>query len=216
MAGSKIKKSRTYTALRNRIIDKSAAVGVVGLGYVGLPLSMELARAGFCVTGFDISTKKVRLLNSGKSHIDDIPGHLVKEMVKKGKFKATADFKLIKGMDAISICVPTPLSKTKDPDVSYILSAVEEIKIRMKKGALVVLESTTYPGTTEDLILPLLQEGNRKVGRDFFLAFSPERVDPGNPTYTTKNTPRVVGGTTPACTAIAKLFYEQIYIGSQL
>lgn len=206
-------KQNTKESIANDLIKKlkarKAKAGVVGLGYVGLPLSIELARAGFEVTGFEISDAKVKLLNSGKSDIDDIPDFEVAEAVKAKKFKATIDFKLIKQMDTISICVPTPLSKTKDPDVSYILTALDSIKPHIKKGALVVLESTTYPGTTEDLILPILSEGNKKAGRDFFLAFSPERVDPGNQTYTTKNTPRVVGGITAACTNVAKTFYEQ-------
>ncbi|MBU8932478.1 MAG: nucleotide sugar dehydrogenase [candidate division Zixibacteria bacterium] len=198
-----------YQRLIKKLQNHSAQVGVVGLGYVGLPLSMELAHGGFRVTGFDISKSKVKLLNDGRSDIDDIRHDTVKREVSSGRFKATTDFKQISKMDTISICVPTPLSKTKDPDVSYILSAVRSVKANLKKGALVVLESTTYPGTTEDLILPLLQDGGKKVGRDFFLAFSPERVDPGNPRYTTKNTPRVVGGTTPNCTKAAKIFYEQ-------
>jgi UDP-N-acetyl-D-glucosamine dehydrogenase len=203
------KLNKPTTDLINRINSKKARAGVVGLGYVGLPLSVELANAGFTVTGFDISKAKVKLLNSGKSDIDDIPNADVKRMVKNRKFKATEDWKKISSMDTISICVPTPLSKTKDPDVSYILSALEAIKGYIKKGALVVLESTTYPGTTEDLILPILSENKKQVGKDFFLAFSPERVDPGNAVYTTKNTPRVVGGITTACTQVAKTFYEQ-------
>ena len=202
-------KRKTHRQLITKIKDQTALIGVVGLGYVGLPLSMELARAGFKVTGFDISKKKIKLLNSGRSDIDDVPDDIVKNMIATGRFKATLDFRQIARLDAISICVPTPLSKTKDPDVSYILDAVNRIKAYMKKGTLVILESTTYPGTTEDLILPLLEEGNMKVGRDFFLAFSPERVDPGNIEYTTKNTPRVLGGITPFCTRVAKVLYEQ-------
>ena len=198
-----------HQELIEKIRNKQAKVGVVGLGYVGLPLSMELTRAGFEVTGFDIAEAKVKLLNSGRSDIDDIKDKTVKDAVSAKRFRATADFKLLAKMDTVSICVPTPLSKTKDPDVSYILSAVNRVKQYLKKGALVVLESTTYPGTTEDLILPLLEENKRKVGRDFFLAFSPERVDPGNQKFTTKNTPRVVGGITPHCTKVAKAFYEQ-------
>jgi UDP-N-acetyl-D-glucosamine dehydrogenase len=205
-------KSKTPDALAefiDKIKDRSANVGVIGLGYVGLPLSVELARVGFKVTGFDISKSKNKLLNSGKSDIDDVPDKDVKEMVDSGYFHATDDPKQLVKMDTISICVPTPLSKTKDPDVSYILSAMDWVKKYIRKGTLVVLESTTYPGTTEDLILPLLEESGMKVGTDFFLAFSPERVDPGNSVYTTKNTPRVVGGITPACTQAAKVFYEQ-------
>lgn len=203
------KKSSAGSDLIMKIKDKSAKVAVVGLGYVGLPLSIELVNAGFKVTGYDISKHKVDLLNSGKSDIDDVPSADVKKAVKSGKFRATTDARVMKNMDTISICVPTPLSKTKDPDVSYILNAVNRVKAHMRKKTLVVLESTTYPGTTEDLILPLLEENDMKVGRDFYLAFSPERVDPGNQVYTTKNTPRVVGGITPTCTKVAKTFYEQ-------
>jgi len=209
MARENFAKAKTYRELLVKIKDRSARVGVVGLGYVGLPLSMELAKAGFRVTGFDIVKEKVKLLNSGRSDIDDIPDNIVKDMILNGRFKATTDFGEFARMDTISICVPTPLSKTKDPDVSYILETVNQVKKYLEKGTLVVLESTTYPGTTEDLILPLLEETGMKVGRDFFLAFSPERVDPGNTKYTTENTPRVVGGITPACSRVAKLFYEQ-------
>ncbi|MDF1545358.1 MAG: nucleotide sugar dehydrogenase [bacterium] len=192
-----------------KIKDRTAKVGVVGLGYVGLPLSVELANEGFKVTGFDIAASKVKLLNSGKSDIDDISDAAVAGIVKSGNFKATTSPDALIDMDTISICVPTPLSKTKDPDVSFILATLDWIKPRLTRGTLVVLESTTYPGTTNDLILPLLEESGLKIGKDIFLAFSPERVDPGNATYTTKNTPRVVGGITPACTKVAKTFYEQ-------
>ncbi len=209
MAKRSAKGKRHAEELMRKIQDGTAHAGVIGLGYVGLPLSMELVNAGLKVTGFDISKAKVRLLNRGKSDIDDISHLEVKNAVKSGMFKATEDWKLIAKMNTVSICVPTPLSKTKDPDVSYILMAMESIKKYIKPGTLVVLESTTYPGTTEDLILPILEEGGMKVGKDFFLAFSPERVDPGNQTYTTKNTPRVVGGITPDCTRIARIFYEQ-------
>ncbi len=174
-----------------------------------MPLSVELAKSNFKVTGFDISVAKVKLLNSGKSDIDDINDSEVHKIVSSGIFVATTDPSLLSKMDVVMICVPTPLSKTKDPDVSYILAAVKWVKENLKDGALVVLESTTYPGTTQDVILPILSENRRKVGRDFFLAFSPERVDPGNKTYTTKNTPRIVGGTTAACTKVARVFYEQ-------
>ncbi len=209
MSAKAPRRNKATSELITKIKDRSARVGVVGLGYVGLPLSMELARAGFTVTGFDISKAKVRLLSSGRSDIDDVPDELVKSMITAKRFKPTDDFRLVASQDTVSICVPTPLSKTKDPDVSYILDAVNRIKTHMKKGTLVVLESTTYPGTTEDLILPLLEETGMKVGEDFFLAFSPERVDPGNPKFTTKNTPRVLGGITPGCTRAARTFYGQ-------
>ncbi len=209
MASKTTRKQSSGKKLMAAMVDRKANAGVIGLGYVGLPLSVELANAGFKVTGFDISPAKNKLLNAGKSDIDDVPDADVKRIVSSGHFLATDDFKLIKKMDTVSICVPTPLSKTKDPDVSYILNAVGQVKTYLKKGALVVLESTTYPGTTEELILPILEESGMKVGVDFFLAFSPERVDPGNAIYTTKNTPRVVGGITPICTKVAKVFYEQ-------
>jgi len=196
--------------LIKKIKDRKAKIGIIGLGYVGLPLAVEFGNTGFDVIGFDISTRKVKLINSGKSDIDDVPDQTVKKLVKAGKLKATTDPKLIAKVDTISICVPTPLSKTKDPDVSYILAAVEWVKKYLHKDMLIILESTTYPGTTDDMILPILEESGLKVGRDFYLAFSPERVDPGNAVFTTKNTPRVVGGITPQCTKIAKMFYEQI------
>ncbi len=192
-----------------KIKSRDANIGVIGLGYVGLPLSVELARANFKVTGFDISENKVKLINSAKSDIDDIKDSDLSKIVTDGRLKATTNPKALVEMDVVMICVPTPLSKTKDPDVSYILSAVKWVQHNLKKGALIVLESTTYPGTTEDLILPLLSENKKKVGTDFFLAFSPERVDPGNARYNTKNTPRVVGGITPECAKVAKFFYEQ-------
>ena len=193
-----------------KIKDRTARVGIIGLGYVGLPLAVEFAEAGFNVLGFDISREKVKLINSGKSHIDDVPDLRVEKLVKSGKLAATIDPKLLKKVDTASICVPTPLSKTKDPDVSYILAAVEWVRAYIHKDMLIILESTTYPGTTQDMILPILEESGLKVGRDFYLAFSPERVDPGNTKFTTKNTPRVVGGITPRCTKVAEAFYEQI------
>lgn len=202
-------KSKAARALIERIKARQTKVGVIGLGYVGLPLSMVLVEAGFAVIGFDVSPAKVKHLNAGKSDIDDIPNSVVKAAIKTRKFVATTDPKKLRSIDIVSICVPTPLSKTKDPDVSYILAAMDWVKANLKPGALVVLESTTYPGTTEDLILPLLEEKGQKVGRDFFLAFSPERVDPGNPNFTTVNTARVVGGITVDCTLVAKSFYEQ-------
>jgi len=195
--------------LLKKIKNRKARVGIIGLGYVGLPLAVEYAEEGFSVIGLDISKQKVAMVNSARSYIDDIPNDRLTGLVKSGKLTATFDPALIKRMDTVSICVPTPLSKTKDPDISYILSAVEWIKRYLHKEMLIILESTTYPGTTEDMILPLLESSGLKVGRDFYLAFSPERVDPGNPVFATKNTPRVVGGITPRCTKAAKLFYEQ-------
>lgn len=198
-----------YKTLQRKIKNRTAVVGVIGVGYVGLPLAVELGREGFEVIGIDIAVAKIRLVNSGRSDIDDVEDKDLKPLVKAGKIKATTDFGQLKKSDVVPICVPTPLSKTKDPDVSYILAAVGEVQKYLHPGQLVILESTTYPGTTEELILPMLEETGLEAGKDFFLAFSPERVDPGNKKYTTKNTPRVVGGITPRCTEIAKLFYEQ-------
>jgi len=206
----KIKKKFHYADdLITKLKERKAKTGVIGLGYVGLPLCMILVESGFKVIGFDISTDKIKLLNAGKSDIDDIPDKLVQKAILSGNFKATDNPKAIAEMDTISICVPTPLSKTKDPDVSFILSAMDYVKENIKKGALLVLESTTYPGTTEDLILPIFQELSFEEGKDFFLAFSPERVDPGNERYGIKNTPRIIGGITPTCTKVARAFYQQ-------
>jgi UDP-N-acetyl-D-glucosamine dehydrogenase len=188
--------------------DRSALFGIVGLGYVGLPLAMELVRAGYRVLGFDISKRVVDALNAGRSHIQDIPSDAVAKAVSAGKFSATNDLSRLSEPDAISIAVPTPLSKTKDPDVSYVLSATESIKKTLRRGQLVILESTTYPGTTRELMLPALESTGLKVGEDFFLAFSPERVDPGNPKYNTRNTPKVVGGITPNCLQVTVALYE--------
>ena len=189
---------------------RTARIGVIGLGYVGLPLATEFAKAGFRVTGFEINARRVQALNAGRSYIQDVPTRDVRALVRTGRLRATTDFDDLKSMDAIDICVPTPLRKTKDPDVSYILAAVREIAPRLKRGQLVVLESTTYPGTTDELVRPLLEHGGRRVGRDFYLAFSPERVDPGNPTFQTHNIPKVVGGVTPACSRAAAALYSAV------
>ncbi len=196
--------------LADKIKDKSARIGIIGMGYVGLPLAVEFAENGYQVTGIDISSKKVKLINSGKSDIDDIPNARVAALVKSGKLKATTEDKKLKQMDCVFICVPTPLSKTKDPDISFILAACDSVIKHLHKEMLVVLESTTYPGTTEEVIKPALESSGLKAGKDFYLAFSPERVDPGNTIYTTQNTPRVVGGVTKKCTKIATLCYEQV------
>jgi UDP-N-acetyl-D-glucosamine dehydrogenase len=188
--------------------DRTAVFGVVGLGYVGLPLAMELVRAGYRVLGVDVNPKVVDLLNAGRSHIQDVSAATVTDAVKAKRFSATADLSRLKEPDVISISVPTPLSKTKDPDVSYVLAATESVKRTLRKGQLVVLESTTYPGTTRELMLPALEATGLKVGQDFFLAFSPERVDPGNERFNTRNTPKVIGGITPACLTVAMALYQ--------
>jgi UDP-N-acetyl-D-glucosamine dehydrogenase len=198
-----------FNELKSKIENKKANIGIIGQGYVGLPLAVEFAKAGFKVTGFDTDDKKVSSINKGVSYIMDVPAKDVKELVNSGKLKATTDTKLLNKMDTIIICVPTPLRKTKEPDISYILSASEAIANNIRKGQLIILESTTYPGTTEEIILPKLESSSFKVGKDFFLAFSPERVDPGNLKYKTKDITKIVGGITPECTELARLLYFQ-------
>jgi len=188
--------------------DRTALIGIVGLGYVGLPLVMEFARAGFRVLGFDVSKGAVEGLNAGRSHVQDVPSADLAAFVKAGKFAATTDLARLNEPDVVSICVPTPLSKTKDPDVSYVLAATNSVKETLRRGQLIVLESTTYPGTTRELMLPALEATDLKVGEDFFLAFSPERVDPGNPTWNTRNTPKVVGGITDTCRQVTMAVYQ--------
>ncbi len=195
--------------LEQKILSRSARVGIVGLGYVGLPLAVEFARAGFHVTGIDLSADKTRRVTAGESYIGDISSATLAPLVQSGKLDATTDFAAVRELDTINICVPTPLRKTKDPDMSYIVSACEEIVKYLQPGTLVILESTTYPGTTEELLRPMLSKGGLEAGKDFFLCFSPERVDPGNPKFQTANIPKVVGGCTPACTEIGRLFYAQ-------
>ena len=193
--------------LREKLVNRTAHVGVVGLGYVGLPLAVELARAGFKTTGIDLDARKVAAINKGESYIQDVPMADVAEFQKAGRLSATTDASVISSLDTINICVPTPLRKTKDPDLSYVVSAVEMIGQHLHPGQLVILESTTYPGTTDEVVKPILEKSGLKAGEDFFLAFSPERVDPGNEKWTTKNVPKVVGGMTPTCTALAKELY---------
>lgn len=191
-----------------RIADRSAVIGVVGLGYVGLPLAIEFAKAGFRVIGYDVSQRVVDLLMDGQSHIQDVPATEVQAAVTAGTFTATTVEARLAECDAISIAVPTPLSKTRDPDMAYVLSAGDAIARQAHPGLCVVLESTTYPGTTRELLQPRLEERGLIVGKDVFVAFSPERVDPGNPVYHTKNTPKVVGGVTPACVQVATALYQ--------
>jgi UDP-N-acetyl-D-glucosamine dehydrogenase len=195
--------------LRRKIESRHAHAGVVGLGYVGLPLAVELAHAGFRVTGIDVQASKVEAVNRGESYVQDVPTSVLKPLVEAGKIRATTDFAAVALLDTINICVPTPLRKTKDPDMSYIVSSCQEIAKHFHAGMLVILESTTYPGTTDELMLPMFEQGGLKVGEDFFLCFSPERVDPGNPQFQTKNIPKVVGGITSACTQMGAAFYRQ-------
>ncbi|MFL5582187.1 MAG: nucleotide sugar dehydrogenase, partial [Gemmatimonadaceae bacterium] len=194
--------------LLSRIHDRSAVVCVVGLGYVGLPLAVEFARAGFRVVGYDVSQRVVDLINRGESHIQDVPAADVAELVKAGKLGATTDESALAAVDCVSIAVPTPLVKTRDPDMSYVIAVADSIKRNAHPGMLVVLESTTYPGTTREIMQPRMEEVGLTVGEDVFLAFSPERVDPGNPVYHTKNTPKVIGGITPACVELSTALYE--------
>lgn len=201
--------SKLSENLAQKIKSHSAQVGVVGLGYVGLPLVVEFAEAGFTVTGIDLDQRKVDMINRGESYIQDIPTATLKHLFDLGRIKATTDFSVVKDLDTINICVPTPLGKSKEPDMSYIVKSCESLVKHFVPGKLVILESTTYPGTTDELMLPIFEKGGLKVGEDFFMCFSPERVDPGNPKYQTKNIPKVVGGITPACTELGALFYAQ-------
>lgn len=192
------------------ITNKQAHIGVIGLGYVGLPLLVEFASKGFRGTGFEVDQTKANQINAGNSYIGDVPSRKLKEVVDAKRLRATTDFNHLSDCDAIIICVPTPLRKTKEPDVSYILAAAEEITKRLRRGQLIVLESTTYPGTTDEVLLPMFEEKGLKLDEDFLLAFSPERVDPGNPQFLTHNIPKVVGGVTPDSTLVASHLYSQI------
>ncbi|MGH7754624.1 MAG: nucleotide sugar dehydrogenase [Gemmatimonadales bacterium] len=191
-----------------RARERGVTFGVLGLGYVGLPLALELVRAGYRVLGFDVNRSVVDLLNAGRSHVKDIPADRVAAAVKAKTFEATTDLGRLGEADAVSICVPTPLSKTKDPDISYVLAARDSVKAALRPGQAIILESTTYPGTTRELFLPAFEERRLTVGKDVFLAFSPERVDPGNPKWNTRNTPKVVGGITPECLRVVVALYQ--------
>jgi UDP-N-acetyl-D-glucosamine dehydrogenase len=195
--------------LEKKIGSGEACVGTIGLGYVGLPLSVEFGEAGLRVTGFDLSEAKVDAVNRGESYIQDVATSRVARLVKEGRFGASTDFARLSECDAVIICVPTPLGKTKDPDLSMVVNAAHSIREHLRAGQLVVLESTTYPGTTEELIQPILERTGLKVGESVFLAFSPERVDPGNAKFNTRNTPKIIGGVTPDCTAVARLLYSK-------
>ncbi|MCM0647446.1 nucleotide sugar dehydrogenase [Clostridium swellfunianum] len=199
--------------LLKKLSDKTAKLGVVGLGYVGLPLAVEKAKAGYKVIGFDVQTQKVNMVNSGENYIGDIVDEDLKELVLMGNLRATTDFSFVKDVDIVSICVPTPLDIYKQPDLSYVVNSSESVAKYLHKGMLVVLESTTYPGTTEEVLKPIFEKTGLKCGEDFYLAFSPERVDPGNKQFKTKNTPKVVGGVTPECTEVAATLYRNILEG---
>ncbi len=196
--------------LTKKIEDRSAKVVVIGVGYVGLPLVVELAKAGFTVTGYDKDREKIRMLALGESYIGDIPTAELAPLVQAGKIKASTDPDVLGAADAIVVCVPTPLNKTKDPDMRFIASASDEIAARQHPGMLIVLESTTYPGTTREVMVPKLTHGKYELGKDVFVAFSPERVDPGNKKFHTRNTPKVIGGATPGCLAVAKALYGTV------
>jgi UDP-N-acetyl-D-glucosamine dehydrogenase len=198
------------SALEARITAHEARVAIIGQGYVGLPLAVEFARAGLPVIGLDRDLDRVGALNQGQSHTPDVTSADLAALVREGRYEATADFSLLEQSDVVIICVPTPLRKSKDPDISYVVAAAEDVASRFRRGQLVILESTTYPGTTEELLVPLFEKCGATVGRDVFLAFSPERIDPGNERYGMKDVPKVVGGVTPACTGLAALVYQQV------
>jgi UDP-N-acetyl-D-glucosamine dehydrogenase len=196
--------------LLSKIAERRAVVGVIGLGYVGLPLAVEFGRGGFTVIGFDVDGPRTEVINSGRSYIPDVPTDMVRALVEREKFSATTDFSRLKETDAVIICVPTPLRKTKEPDISYILAASEHLRANLHSPQLIVLESTTYPGTTDEVLRPMLEETGLVLDEDFYLAFSPERVDPGNKKYQTNNIPKVVGGVSPMSTEIASALYQAI------
>lgn len=201
---------KSMNSIKKKLMDKTATLGVVGLGYVGLPLAVEKAKAGFKTIGFDVQESKVAMVNAGKNYIGDVVNEDLEEIVKSGLLSATTDFAQVASADCVCIAVPTPLDAYQQPDISYVKASAESIVPYMHKDMLIVLESTTYPGTTEELLKPILEKSGLKCGVDFHLAFSPERVDPGNLIYKTKNTPKVVGGITPECTDVAAAMYEAI------
>ena len=195
--------------LKKKILTKQAKIGVVGLGYVGLPLSMEFARSGFKVHGIDVDDEIVKDLNQGKSHVEDVKDDILKFAIHSGCFQAHSDYEVVSQLDCVILCVPTPLRQTKDPDMSYIVEAAKRVRQHLHKDMLIVLQSTTYPGTTDEVLKVEFESEQFQIGKDLFVGFSPERVDPGNEKFTTKNTPKIVGGVTPQCTEMAKTLYEQ-------
>ena len=206
----KRKNNRILTELLGAVENRKASVGIIGLGYVGLPLAIAFHGAGFVVRGFDVDSKKVPLLKAGKSYLRHIPSKEIRAMAASGRFVPTDDFSLIKDTDCVCICVPTPLSRFREPDLSYVIKTAETIARFLRPGHLIVLESTTYPGTTEEDVRPILERTGLKAGRDFFLAFSPEREDPNNPKFSTSTIPKVVGGTSPACLRAAQALYGKV------
>ena len=196
--------------LLQKINSRQAVIGIVGMGYVGLPLAVAFAQEGFTIIGIDVNAEKVAMLNQGHSYVEDVPDNVLEPLAANGRLRATTDYAELAHVDAISICVPTPLRKTKDPDISYIIDAAENIAKTEATGKFVILESTTYPGTTEEVILPRLIHNGDKVGSEFFLAFSPERIDPGRTDYTVYTTPKVIGGVTPNCLEVATALYGTI------
>ena len=198
------------TRLLDKIARREAKIGIIGLGYVGLPMAVAYGSEGFQVVGIDVDARKVDLLNKGESYIDDVRAETISRLVQDGRLRATTDYAAIRNLDAISICVPTPLRKTRDPDLSYVVTAADGVAEHIQYGQLVVLESTTYPGTTDEIILPRLLNNGFVIGENVFIAFSPERIDPANKTYGVRNTPRVIGGSTPACTAVATALYGSV------
>src|SRR3989440_2375748 len=202
-----MEKERVFSTLQEKISTRSLHVGIVGLGYVGLPLATTFAEAGYHVTGIDVDQQKVDQANSGESYIPDIASTTLQALIDTQRLHFTSDYAVLEDIDAVSICVPTPLRKTRDPDISYILAATQQVRAHLHPGQLVVLESTTYPGTTDEVMLPELESTGLKIGVDFFLAYSPERIDPGNPDFNTYNTPKIVGGITSKCTELAQSLY---------
>ena len=196
--------------LKEKILEKKAQIGVVGVGYAGLPLAMEFARSGFKVHGIDVDDEKVKDLNEGKSHIEDVKDDILQFAIRAGCFEAHSDYAVVSELDCVILCVPTPLRQTKDPDISYIVNAAQAVKKHLHKDMLIVLQSTTYPGTTEEVVRAEFESEDVQIGKDLFLGFSPERIDPGNLKYTIKNTPKIVGGITPQCTEMAKTLYEHV------
>src|SRR3989449_2859509 len=201
------------TTLSHRIANHTARITIVGQGYVGLPLAVEFARIGFPVIGLDSDPARAAALVSGRSHVPDVPSEPLQALLQVGRYYATTQSTVLSESDAVLICVPTPLRKSKDPDISYVVAASQEAATRSRPGQLIILESTTYPGTTEELLLPLFEANGARIGEDVFLAFSPERIDPGNPTFKVKDIPKVVGGVTPVCTRLAAELYREIVPG---